>query len=67
MQVDSAFPQLGIAAMAGFAQSQSAAAVMPQRTSSEEGTAEERVARTESDSARTAKARVAASKQADIR
>ena len=67
MRVDAAFPQLGIAAMAGFAQSQSAAAVMPQRTSSEEGTAEERVARTESDSARTAKARVAASKQADIR
>ncbi len=65
MQVDAAFPQLGIAAMAGLAQPQSTATA-PQRASSEEGTAEERAAKTESDSTRTAKARVAASKQANV-
>lgn len=65
MQVDAAFPQLGIAAMAGLSQPQPTAAT-PQRASSEEGTAEERAARTETDSTRTAKARVAASKQANV-
>lgn len=64
MQVDAAFPQLGIAAMAGLSQPQPTAATQ-QRASSEEGTAEERAARTETDSTRTAKARVAASKQAN--
>lgn len=65
MQVDAAFPQLGIAAMAGLSQPQPTAATQ-QRASSEEGTAEERAARTETDSTRTAKARVAASKQANV-
>lgn len=65
MQADAAFPQLGIAAMAGLAQPQPTAATQ-QRASSEEGTAEERAARTETDSTRTAKARVAASKQANV-
>ena len=65
MQLDAMFPQLGIAASAGLAAQQPIQG-MPQRASTEEGTAEERAARTETDSTRTAKARVAAGKQAQV-
>lgn len=66
MQLDSMFPQMGIAASAGLAQPQPLANGAPQRASKQEGTPEERAARTETDSTRTAKARAAAGKQAQI-
>lgn len=64
MSAETQYPGLGIAAMAGLAP-------MPAPDSgramqAEEGTPEERAAKTETDSTRTAKARVSAAKQARI-
>lgn len=67
IQADTLVPQLQLAARAGLAQPQTMGQTT-QRTLSRGGedTAEERAAKTETDSTRTAKARVSASKQAKV-
>lgn len=65
--VDSMYPQLGLAQMAGLASEQpQAQQSAPARSGDESGTAEERAARKETDTTKTANARQRAAKQASI-
>lgn len=65
MQIDAMNPGLGVGAMVGLGQAPvpDSGGNVPEK---EEGTAEERAAKTETDSTRTAKARLNASKQSQI-
>lgn len=66
MRADAMFPQLGIAAMAGLAQPQPSAGAPQRAPGAEDGTPEERAAKSEGDNARTTKARIRASNQAKL-
>ena len=66
-QFDAMFPQLGLAAAAGLAQPNMAAGAAPAqgaRASTESGTAEERAAKSDTDTTSTVKARTKAARQA---
>lgn len=66
MQLDQMFPEYGIAAQAGLAAPMPAQPLPAGGAPTEPGTAEERAARTESDTTLTAKARQKAAKQASV-
>jgi hypothetical protein len=66
MQLDQMFPQLGIAVQAGLAAPMPAQPLPAGGAPTEPGTAEERAARTESDTTLTSKARQRAAKQASV-
>lgn len=68
MQADALVPQLQLAAQAGLAVTQNTLPEQsPRFSQKEEGTAEERVAKNDTDTTATAKARTAAVKQASVR
>ena len=70
MSFDAAYPQFGLAVAAGLAQPQAISAQAAQgggaRAKRHDGTPEERAAKADTDSTKTAKARTKAAKQAQV-
>ena len=67
MSFDAAYPQLGLAVAAGLTQPQASVAQSAQGSvKKEDGTPEERAAKTESDDTKTSKARTKAARQATV-